>query len=496
MAGNSRKVVVIGGGIAGLSAAIYAQKCGYQAEILEMHDMAGGLAMSWRRNDYTFETCLHWLYGSNPSSPMHALWSEVFDINQLTFLDPEVFQRLESPEGRALTIYTDTDRLEAELLIHAPQDRVEIRRMINSVRKLKRFTMPDPAASWPARCLTTLRDAPCLPLLRRLARICSSDYGQRFSAPLLRAFFGGGEVGELSAIALLISLAWMGMRDAGYAVGGSQAMIRLAEQKLTALGGKIRFRAKAERILTKDGAAVGVLLAGGETVDADWVISAADGHTTFYDLLGGGYTPDWAKRIYSQWETFPSYLQVSLGVGLELKDQPPLLTLLLRSSIDVDPGTTLRQLAFRFFHYDPTFAPVGKTAVTSFLPTRNFEYWTGLRCRDLNQYRAEKRRVAEAVTGVLENRLPKVRGAIEVVDVSTPASVVRYTGNWKGSMEGWLLTPRTGFRPLPSSLPGLRRFLMVGQWIMPGGGLPSGPMTARPAIKAMCKEDGLRFTPR
>jgi hypothetical protein len=53
-----------------------------------MHDMAGGLAMSWRRGHYTFETCLHWLYGSNPNRSMYGLWREVFDIAKLSFVDP------------------------------------------------------------------------------------------------------------------------------------------------------------------------------------------------------------------------------------------------------------------------------------------------------------------------------------------------------------------------------------------------------------------------
>jgi len=92
--------------------------------------------------------------------------------------------------------------------------------------------------------------------------------------------------------------------------------------------------------------------------------------------------------------------------------------------------------------------------------------------------------------------MPGVSAAIEVVDVATPASIFRYTGNWKGSMEGWLPTPKTGFRPLARTLPGLRKFYMVGQWVMPGGGLPSGPMTARPVMKAICKEDGVAFKVR
>ena len=60
-------------------------------------------------------------------------------------------------------------------------------------------------------------------------------------------------------------------------------------------------------------------------------------------------------------------------------------------------------------------------------------------------------------------------------------------------MEGWLLTPGSGFGPLRMTLPGLRQFLMVGQWVMPGGGLPSGLMTARSAIRATCKEDRMPF---
>jgi phytoene dehydrogenase-like protein len=91
---------------------------------------------------------------------------------------------------------------------------------------------------------------------------------------------------------------------------------------------------------------------------------------------------------------------------------------------------------------------------------------------------------------------PGAREAIEVTDVATPATVIRYTGNWKGSMEGWLPSPTTGFRPLRRTLPGLRRFMMVGQWVMPGGGLPSGLMTARSALQAICKQDHVAFNAR
>ncbi len=490
----AKRVVIIGGGIAGLCAGVYARKCGYDVEILEMGHTAGGLATSWRRGGYTFETCLHWLLGSNPQGAFYSRWLEVFDIGKLQFVDQEEYLRLETGRGESLPIYTNVDRMEAELLKRAPQDAAEIRRFASEIRKLAKLRMPDPDQP----LLTALRTLPALALLQQLSRDTIKEYGQRFTHPLLRQLFEG-ESAELSALALLFSLAWMTQHNAGYPIGGSQAVIRGIAENLASLGAHLRLGAKVERIIVEAGVendtAVGVELAGGETVPADWVISAADGHATIYEMLGGRYRDESIDRIYATLKPFTSYVQVYLGLARDLSDQPAFVSRLLEAPIAVDPGTELSRVSFRFFHFDPTFAPAGKTAVTCFLPTRDFDYWTRLEQSDPAQYQAEKNRVAEAVIAVLESRLPGIREAIEVTDVSTPATVIRYTGNWQGSMEGWLMTPATGFRPLRRDLPGLKRFMMVGQWVMPGGGLPSGLMTARSAVQAVCKLDHVPFLP-
>lgn len=496
MTQDARKIVIIGGGIAGLCTAVYARKSGYQAEVLEMHDAAGGLATSWRRSGYTFENCIYWLLGSNPAGPMHSRWQEVFDIGKLKFVDPEEYVRLETEHGESLNIYANVDRMEAELFNRAPEDRVEIHHLASAIRRFAKFPMPDFTAPWPHNWMAVLRTLPDLPLLREWSSLTIEEYGKRFKHPLLKRFFGGDELTGLSALPLLFSLAWMSEHDAGYPIGGSQAIIRLVVGKLLNLGGNLRLGAKVERILVEDDAAVGVQLTGGETIAADWVISAADGHATIYELLDAKYADRVTDRLYNTLKPFPSYLQVSLGVARDLSDQPGYMTQLLDTALPLDPGTELSEVSFRFFHFDPTFAPSGKTAVTCFLPTYNFEYWADLQQRDPTQYQAEKHRIAEAVIAILQRRIPGVREAIEVTDVSTPATVIRYTGNWKGSMEGWLLTPSTGLRPLPSKLPGLRKFLMVGQWVRPGGGLPSGLMTARSAIQAVCKQDRVEFMAR
>lgn len=487
----NKKIVIIGGGIAGLCAGVYAQRCGYDATILEMAVTPGGLATSWRRGDHTFETCLHWLLGSNPTGALHAQWLEIFDIEQLTFIDPDEYVRVETDGGDSLSLYTDVDRMESELLRVAPQDANEIHHLAASIRRLGEFALPDLSLSWARKWLSILRTFPYVPLLREWSTLSCSEYSRRFSHPLIRNVFARDD--KLSAVAVVFSLAWMNMRNAGYAIGGAQAIVRPIAERFHSVGGQLRLGLKVERILVENGAAVGVKLANGETLRADWVISAADGHATIYEFLSGKYTDRKIDKIYQTFETFPSYVQVSLGVARDLSHKAPFVIRVLDAPLQVDPETRCTHVSFRFFHFDPTFAPKGKTAVTCFLPTRNFRFWADLHQNEPQRYQEEKERVAQQVLTILERSAPGVRDAIEQMDVSTPATVVRYTGNWKGSMEGWLLAPGMGFRTLPQTLPGLRRFFMVGHWVLPGGGLPSGLMTARSAIQQVCREDRVEF---
>lgn len=491
---NGRKIVIIGGGIAGLCSAVYALRCGYGAEVLEMHDSVGGLATSWRRGPYTFETCLHWLLGSRPGGELHREWREVFDIERLTFINHEELVRIETETGQSLPIYTDVDRLETQFLGYAPEDADEIRELTHAIRILGKFRLLEPGGGLSGNWRSILHDAPLFPTLSRLARISGIEYAGRFRNPLLRSFFGSGEIGAMSAIAMVFSLAWMNLGNAGYPLGGSQAIIRHIEDEILTLGGSISLQSRVRRILVQNDQAVGVELSSGRVIKGEWILSAADGHATLFEMLDNKYLDPAIRKLYDELEPFPSYVQVSLGIGLDLSGQPPLLTRLLSRPLQIDPSTETDHVGFRIFNYDPTFAPSGKTAVTCILPTRDFAYWTDLRHRDSERYQNEKAAIAERVIDVLACRIPEVRNRIEIVDVATPATVIRCTGNWQGSMEGWMPLPGVGFKPLPNTVPGLGNFIMAGQWIMPGGGLPSGLMTARAAIKAVCKRDHIPFT--
>jgi phytoene dehydrogenase-like protein len=419
---------------------------------------------------------------------LNARWKEVFDIGRLEFFEDPAFQVVERGADR-VTIYRDPDRLEAELLAKAPRDAETVRELTGLIRRIARLRMPE-GDTFLRNVGAYLRLVPHLPALSRYGKLTAADYAKRFTNPVVRGFLSAG-ISELSFLAIVFSLAWMAQGNAGYPIGGSLRMIGLIEDNYRKLGGRIRFKTRVERIRVENGRAVGVVLQGGEELRADIVVSAADGHATIFEMLEGRFTDEKIRKIYQTYKPFPSYVQVSLGVDADLHGEPGAVLLLLDEDIRVDPETTENAVTFRVFNFDPTFAPAGKTAAVCILTTYNHEYWCGLREKDAVRYESEKGRVAAAVMAVFESRFPKARGKIEVVDVATPATIIRYTGNWRGSMEGWLYTPATGIRLLPCVLPGLGSFYMVGQWIAPGGGLPAGLMTARVVSKRIARDAGV-----
>lgn len=479
MASTQPKMVIIGGGIAGLCAGIYARKKGFETEVLEANKISGGLATAWKRKGYTFENCVHWLVGSKKHGDLNDMWREVFDIDQLEFYESKIQSALERGKQR-ITFYRDNDVLEKELLSKAPEDAKAIAGFMRDVRKLTRFRMPADTSFW-EKIIGTGRIIPYLPLLSRASKITVREYGKRFTNPLLRSYFQGA-LGELSLTAILFSFAWMNSGNAGYPVGGSLRMIRLIEESYRKLGGKIRFDSRVKRIVVEGSFASGVELESGEYMDADLVVSAADGHATLFHMLGKQYLDEQTIARFKRMKPFPSYLMVSFGVAREFPGEPELLSIVLDEPIQIDLQTKLEIASYRIFNYDPNFAPPGKTAIVSFIPTYEFEHWAKLCENSPEEYQCEKKRVAAAIVDIFEKRYPGSKEKIEVIDVATPATVFRYTGNWQGSMEGWLITPQTGIRQLPSTIPGIHNFYMVGQWISPGGGLPSGLLTARNVI--------------
>jgi phytoene dehydrogenase-like protein len=494
---SAKTVNIIGGGMAGLCAGCYLQMNGYDVTIFEMNNTPGGVCTSWKRGDYTVDLCLHWLVGSGGGSTLHERWNELIDLDDFRFVDHDEFLRVEDAGGNHISVYGNIDRLEKELLHKAPEDEEVIREFIAGLRKLSTFDMrgdeaPEVANVW-HRIKSFAQLVPYLPTFGKFMRVTCREYSEHFTHPLLKKVMMYLPDPDMGIIFGMLALTWFHNKTAGYPIGGSLNFATKIFERYVELGGKIRFDARVNEIMVEDGIAVGLQLTNGEKHVADITISAADGHATIFEMLHGKYGDEKLMKFYETARPFPSLLFAAFGVARDLATEPKLLLLNLEKPMVIDPQTTVDHILLYNHSFDPTLAPEGKTLITSMLSTYNYDYWDKLYREDKPKYEREKIRITEEIITVLDKRFGGIRQSIEMTDLSTPVTFSHFSGNWKGSYEGWLLTPETGFKHLPHTLRGLENFYMCGQWVAVGGGLPGVLISARDTAQIICKNDKKEF---
>jgi phytoene dehydrogenase-like protein len=495
----AKKIIIVGGGISGLTAGCYLQMNGYDTEIYEMHSLPGGLCTAWDRQGYTFDGCIHWFVGSKKDDSFYKLWNEIIDMESLRFYEGEEYFRIIGDDNKPLIIYRDINKLEQTLLSIAKEktDATLIKNFCNAARRLTNLEMPVDKARETMNMLDgikmMLRFMPYMSMFKKWIKISGEDFAKQFKNPLLQKAFELMFVPEMSTLFLVFTIAWMSKKNAGYPLGGSMNFARMVEKSYLDLNGKIHYNSKVSKIITENDSAKGIILENGEKLFADIIISAADGHFTIFEMLEGKYTDKTVNKIYNEYPIFPSYLQISLGIGRTFENQPGMLYFLLENPIKIDDTTSTSVLGFRIFNFDQSMAPEGKTSVICVIGTYNYEYWLNLKKSDFNKYKSEKQRIADELINVLESKLGNIKQHVEVVDVSTPSTVVRYTNNWKGSLEGWIMSPKVGLKSIKKELPGLKNFYMIGQWVEPGGGIPSCIQSGRGVAQIICKRDKKKF---
>ncbi|MGB8699487.1 MAG: NAD(P)/FAD-dependent oxidoreductase [Thermosynechococcaceae cyanobacterium] len=499
-------IIIIGAGVAGLSAGCYAQMNGYRTQIFELHDQPGGLCTAWERKGYTFDGCLYYLFGSGAGQPFHTLWEELGAVQGKGFIHHDEFMQVVEPSGKRFVVYSDPDRLEHHLKQLSPADYRLIESLCQGIRT---FTQFDLSLLWQQpRALMKPKDwlklgCKMLPFAGSVAQwgtVSALEFANRFKDPFLRRaipqMFSWPEIPVMVGLSLL---AYTYTKNAGFPVGGSLEFSRAIAQRYLDLGGEIRYCSQVERILVEgDRAAnlkeraVGIRLYNNEEYRADRVIAACDGRGVLFDLLPSRLVNRQLKKLYNGNLPIHSQLQVSLGVNRDLSSEPHWATYLLNRPILI-AGEERHEIGIKHYCFDPSLAPPGKSVVTIMLPT-SYDYWQRIYGRSL--YHTEQIQESDILIDQLEQFYPGIKADIEFVDVATPLSYERYTGNWQGSNCGWLLTKQTlplMLKGIRKTLPGLNNFYMIGQWVEPGGSVPIVAMSGRNIVQQICQEDKRMF---
>jgi len=494
-----KSIIIIGAGIAGLSAGCYGQMNGYRTSIFEMDKgRPGGLCTSWKRKGYTIDGCFEFLAGAGPGDNFHRFWKELGAVQGRPMVYPDEWARVEGAGGKVLVFYTDMDWLEQHMKELAPEDKDVIDEIIEAARTATGFkNLPPEKALDLFGPIDELRmmftKFPFLRFTKKWGKISIQDFAQRFKNPFLRqAFPLNGFPPTRPMLHLLTNLALIQQKRMGYPVGGSLEFARAIERRYLDLGGEIHYKSRVAKILVENGQAVGVRLADGTEYRSDTVISAADGRTTIFDMLDGKYINDEIQGYYDQLPTVPPLIYIGLGVARSFDE--PYSGFGVNYPLD-EPvtiaGRELKRLPVHIYNFDPSLAPAGKTVVRVKLDS-DYEYWKQLR-EDPECYNAEKEQIADKVIALLDRRYPGLAAQVEMHDVATPMTFERYTGNWQGSYMGWRATTQTASMRMSKTLPGLKDFYMAGQWVEPGGGTPFVVMSGRNVTQIICKRDKKPF---
>ena len=490
------KVVIIGGGVAGLSCGCYLQMNGYHTEILEMNRDPGGLCVAWDRGPYVFDGCLRWLTGTHPSSMFHKMWTELGVLQGRKLFNHGEFYRIEGHDGKHASLPANLDGLERELIRIAPEDEGRIRKLIRLARRCAPLDPPErplELLSLRQKMHLFLRFAPILLLIPRWKDRGVVDYINTFQNPFLREVLASlaGDP-RMSAIVLIMVIAIRCGPNAGFISGGSRGLSEAIARRYTKLGGMIHYDTSAEEISIEQDRATAVRCSNGKVFPAGTVISCADGYTTLFKWLRGRYLNKHIRYAYDKGEVFPGLIQVSLGVGAEFPEAPPSFLLGLKNPLRPDDKTVVDRFEVAVFGSDSEFCPAGKSVFLVRFCTE-YDFWTNLKARSLADYKKAKAHLLRDVIEALDARFPGLSKHVEQTDICSPASYERWTGNWKGSYQGWLPTPGIIGRRLPRRVPGLSNFYMAGHWVEPGGGLPPAALSGRYVAQIICERDGKRF---
>jgi len=480
-----RHVVIIGGGVAGLSAGCYARASGLRTTIVEHNLALGGVCTAWPRGPYTIDGCLQWLTGGT-FAPLYAELGVIPPL-QLHVLKEWTAYR-DARTGRTLHVTRDLDALAGDLRAIAPEDSAEIGRIVAGARALAEMQQPLDLQRSLWEHLTEvwqLREE--LGTILHFRKALGLYVREHLRSEALRRILTTLLAPELPALFMLLVLGYLERGHLSRPMGGTAAFRDALVASYEELGGESRLHATVDEVLVDGHEARGVRLSDGSFVLADAVISTSSVPETVLRLLGGRHTSPELRGRIAHGRTVPPMVLASFGVAQPLSDLPSLLVVDRVEPFEIGDvvNDTLR---LRICNDDTCFAPAGHTVVQAMLES-SYDWWATRGAR----YSTEKDAVAEIALTQIARQFPIVSGAVRVVDVATPLTFWTSARSWRGAYEGWMPTGEMFLGASKKTLPGHHRFFLAGQWIEAGGSIPTSILSGRQAVQMLCMELEARF---
>ncbi len=491
MNGISKKVIVIGGGIAGLAAGVYALKAGYEAEIYEKNALPGGECMGWSRKGYHIDNCIHWLTGTLKGTELYDVWKTVGALSDDTeYADINSFYT-STHEGKRVTLWNDLQRTQKELIEISPEDEEEIKNFIRNVEWAKQCLIPakKPMDMWGIKDYVemgkTMKDFP--KVMKEFGKISLEEYSTRFKSPLLKKMITDYLPKSYCAYSFMVSYATMAMGNGGIPIGASLRMSLRMEKRFKEMGGKIFYNRSISRILLEGKNAKGIELEDGTVVEGDYIIPTVDTNVLFDKLLSKDYMPKDLKKAYNDDDAYPviSGFQAAFAVSVDFKESETIF-------IDIDPlqigGSSHSRMYVKSYGYDDIFVKDGKQVIQTCITQsdKDFDYWKSL---SKEEYTALKEKLSGEIEKRITDAFPRLKGDIELLDVWTPLTYERFCNAYHGGYMSFVTTPKGKAITMKGKLKGIDNLYVAGQWTNSPGGLPVAVTSGKFAVQRILRSE-------
>lgn len=473
-----RKVVIIGGGIAGMTAGVLLQKAGFDTEIYEKNALPGGQCTGWKREGYFIDNCIHWLTGTRPGSALHELWKEIGALGGGVELHEKEMFFSSKLNGQTLTFWRDKERTRKEMLDLSPEDEKEINKLINYVSLAESMTVPVEKPFDAMNVIDFMKLGMSMKsmgkVMKEYGNMDINELAMRFSHPLIQRAIIDYMPSGYQAYAFIVSYATVTGGNGDIPKGGSLAMsLRIAE-KYKKYGGVLHTNTSVSTILLNGKKAEGILLENGKRVEADYVICACDTDYTFHKLLPEQYMPAGLKKLYADRDKYPvsSGFQIAYAVDGVF---PELTGTRVFSCNEIKVGNqTVNCMSVQSYDYELDFAPEGKMILqTNFSQAEDdYQYWASIYANQTD-YNKQKAEIAGQAMQGIETEYPFLAGKIRVIDAWTPITYTRYCNAYRGAYMSFVTTKHAKSITVPGVVKGLDNVLLASQWLMGPGGLPT-----------------------
>lgn len=486
---NNFDAVIIGSGLGGLCCAAAFARQGFKALVLEHHSKPGGYATTFKRpGGYVFDVSLHSTTVGERDG-IHNLIPGFPEIKDIEFVPHPYLYRIIYPDYDFRIGQKDLPGYIRTLIGYFPDEKEGIQGIFDDMKGLAQDINKYSRAEGQIDMMNFPREYPYL--FKSYNKTWGEMLDTRIKNPKLKAIISSlwGYYGlpPSKLASFYYSIPTIGYLQEGgyYPVGRSQkisdAMMKFIEER----GGRVMLKNLVEKILIKDHSAYGVKTADGREYTGKVVVSNANAYDTFHTMMEEEeYLKDYLARM-DKFTTSLSCFQVFLGLKKDLVGKIGIkdTEIFYETGYDIEASykaalnADMENPGYGLMLYDNLYkgySPKGKNTL-NIISLQGYDHWkkyeAGYWKGNKKAYQTEKERMADILIDKVEKTLlPGLRKAIEVKEIGSPLTNVRYTKNYRGAIYGWDQTlDNSPPRRLPHKTP-IKNLYLSGAWTNPGGG--------------------------